>query len=87
MKSFIDHVILLPGCRRLTLIIGSPFGYLPQYQRRTFAVAWSGCYLGRDVAGCNGDCAVVEVRPQRLQASPLYLERAKQSDDAGFSRL
>ena len=29
----------------------------------------------------RGDCAVVEVKPQRLQASPLYLEGAKQSDD------
>lgn len=31
----------------------------------------------------RGDCAVVEVKPQRLQASPLYLEGAKQSDDEG----
>lgn len=29
----------------------------------------------------RGDCVVVEVKPQRLQASPLYLEGAKQSDD------
>ncbi|KAG0574793.1 hypothetical protein KC19_VG291700 [Ceratodon purpureus] len=31
----------------------------------------------------RGDCAVVEVKPQRLQASPLYLEGAKPNDDEG----
>uniref|UniRef100_A0A7I4E0B5 Nucleoporin Nup88 n=1 Tax=Physcomitrium patens TaxID=3218 RepID=A0A7I4E0B5_PHYPA len=29
----------------------------------------------------RGDCAVVDVKPQRLQATPLYLEGTKQSDD------
>ena len=29
----------------------------------------------------HGDCVLVEVKPQRLQASPLSLEGAKKSDD------
>lgn len=29
----------------------------------------------------RGDCVVVEVKPHRLQASPLHLEGPKQSDD------